>query len=371
MILFLTRKYPPMIGGMERLSYRLTQEIARQRPARIISWGGSQRWLPLAAPTLAIRALTPALSASKRALVSIVHVGDPMLAHVGLMVGATYGVPVVCTAHGLDVTWPFRPYQQLVPPALRRLDHVVAISESTARECAARGVDPARLSVIPVGVDLPANLPDRPTARRLLKENGIQIDGWPVILTVGRLVRRKGVRWFLDSAYAQVLERLPRAHYVITSDGPERAAIDEIVRTRFAGRVSVLGRVSDEVKDLLFRAADCFLMPNLAVTGDMEGFGIVAVEAAAYRLPVVAAAIEGIQDSVVPGVTGRIVTPGDRDGFVESLCDILRQPAERESLGLAARRHVAERLAWRTIADQYLTVFDRVIAGQDRNHRKL
>jgi glycosyltransferase involved in cell wall biosynthesis len=100
---------------------------------------------------------------------------------------------------------------------------------------------------------------------------------------------------------------------------------------------------------MLYNASDIFIMPNMTVPGDMEGFGIVALEAGSCGLPVIASNIEGIQDAVIDGKTGYLVREGDVEGFLRGIRDMNLKKAD-------VRREVASRYNWKTISGEYFRV---------------
>ena len=108
---------------------------------------------------------------------------------------------------------------------------------------------------------------------------GYDLRGKKVLLTVGRLVKRKGVAWFVEN----VAPRLGEGYvYVVVGAGPERDAIANAVRrNHLTGRVVLAGPQPDSIRNLLFHSAHAFIMPNILVVGDIEGFGIAALEAGA------------------------------------------------------------------------------------------
>ena len=123
--------------------------------------------------------------------------------------------------------------------------------------------------------------------------------------------------WFAE----KVMPRLEGSYlYVVAGEGPERGTIQKIVdRCNLQGRVLLLGEVSDEDRKLLYNASDIFIMPNITVPGDVEGFGIVALEAGSCGLPVVASNIQGLRDAVINGKTGYLIQVGDVEGFLERI----------------------------------------------------
>jgi glycosyltransferase involved in cell wall biosynthesis len=177
----------------------------------------------------------------------------------------------------------------------------------------------------------PAGLAGRPEARAAIRRGLSLADDQVVLLTLGRLVRRKGVRWFTEFVLPQLGEHV---HYVVAGEGPE----EELIRAAAGAagvstRLHLLGRVADGEREELLTGADVFLQPNIPVPGDIEGFGLVTVEAAMRGTPVVAAKLEGIQDAVVNSRTGILLPPADAAAWVSELNGLLAVPLELRALG--------------------------------------
>lgn len=360
-LLFITRKHPPSVGGMQRLSYQLITHMRQRAHVSAVTWGGSQKLLPFFLPY----ALAKSIPAGRRG-VDLVHAGDPVVAPIGWILKRLFSVPVVVTAHGLDITLPFAPYQWFIPNVLRDLDRIVCISRSTLGACIDRGIPSQKCVVIHPGVDVPSAIPSRERARRklshILKR---ELRGETVLLTVGRLVPRKGVHWFVECVLPQVLTAKPGVCYVIVGQGPSAARIHSAAgRPGVKGKVFSLGQVSDDDLAHIYAAADLFVMPNLPVPGDMEGFGLVALEAAARGLPVLASNLEGIRDAVVPGRTGQLLEPSNADAWVTGVLEALERPSALHRIAQVAPLAVGQRFAWETMADAYEDLFHQLIREQ-------
>jgi len=355
-VLYITRKYPPAVGGMQRLSFQLVGHLKRYTEVRAITWGRSQ-WL---LPWFLFRALMQGLVQARE--VDLLHAGDPLVAPVVWLLGRLYHLPTVVNVHGLDLTFNFPGYQAFMPRLLRRFTRVVCISEATYAEALARGLAPERCRMIHPGADLPDQLPERSLARAYIASRlGISLNQQQVWLTVGRLVPRKGAVWFCE----QVLPRLREATdfvYLIVGDGPEAARVrDRVARPDLAGRVFWLGRVSDAELHQLYAGADAFIMPNIPQPHDREGFGLVAVEAAMHHLPVIAARLEGIQDAVIEGKTGYLLPPAEAPAWADFLRHCLAEPQRLESLRADARAAVVERFGWDRMAQRYLDLYREIV----------
>ncbi len=135
------------------------------------------------------------------------------------------------------------------------------------------------------------------------------------------------MRWFVDT----VLPELPLSvHYVIAGTGPEAQAIRDAARRHaLENRVHLLGRVDDNFRENVLRGSDVFVQPNVPVDGDMEGFGLVTIEAALRGTPVLAADLEGLRDAVVTGHTGILLPPADVGAWT---AEVTRLVSERTTL---------------------------------------
>jgi len=354
MLLFITRKYPPSVGGMQKLSYQLTTEISRREKARIISWGQSQRWLPF----FLLLAFAQAAWMLTRGAITLIHISDSLLAPLGVLLRLLGRVPVVANAHGLDVIYPHPLYQLVIPWCLRRLDCVICNSQYTRGECLKRGISGDRCVVIPLGINVEEYKPVLSPEMR--QRFGLNLNGRHILLTVGRLVPRKGIAPFVSQVLPLLRQRRDDWVYLVVGDGPERTAIEAAAAAHELGdKVRLLGQVSEEELKAAYALADLFVMPNVPVAGDAEGFGMVTLEARAAGLPVVAADLEGIRESIENEEDGLLVPPGDYTAYVQAIDRLLgKEPSPAEAQ--RRRERVAARYAWPRIAARYLEVFRQV-----------
>jgi glycosyltransferase involved in cell wall biosynthesis len=344
-----------MVGGMETFSAGVWRSVARTWPdGRLIANGGTQRNLPWWLPVAMAR--TAYLVARRK--VDFVLVGDALAYTVMAPLLRLLRVPHATLVMGLDITWQYRAYRFVAHRALRRAPSVIAISSATAEtaEVVAR-VAPERIHVVRLGVPVPDEEVDRAVARKELNRWLGLADDRAVLLTVGRLVRRKGARWFVE----HVLPALPPdVVLLVAGDGVERAALEEAAARRDLGdRVRLLGRVSDDERELLFRGVDAFVQPNVHVPNDMEGFGLVTIEAAVRDALTLASGIEGIRDAVIDGETG-VLLPAERpDAWVERLRALLADRAEMARLGAAYGRRARELYSEDAMAAGLAAILDR------------
>jgi glycosyltransferase involved in cell wall biosynthesis len=231
---------------------------------------------------------------------------------------------------GKDVVWDNKIYRAIVHPPLRRASRVLAISHATRDSTIGFGVRSERVHVVRLGVEIPPITPNDAVQARDSLRNRLAIPGQAVVLLAfGRLVRRKGVAWFVSEVLPQLN---PQTILLIAGDGEDRPAVEEaIAASGAADRVRMLGQVSDHERDELMAGADLMVQPNIHVHGDMEGFGLVTVEAAMRFTPVVAADLEGLRDAVIDSGTGFLLPSGVAETWVQRLNELM---ADREKLSV-------------------------------------
>lgn len=314
-LLYITRKYPPMVGGLEKLSYALAKEFSQNTNTTLITWGKSQKYLPYFILVAIIKSLY-FIPAKK---IDHIHIGDGLLSPLGLLLKTLFGTKTSITIAGLDVTFDFPGYQTIVPKCISQLDNVICISESTLEECVKRNIPKEKCYVIPCGV-YPEDWKIKATKNDLREIVGLNLAGKKIIITVGRLVKRKGVYWFIKN----VLPKLDKdIIYLVIGDGSEKVRIKELIQeSNMQERVLLLGKISDENLKIIYNTADFFVMPNIKVDNNIEGFGIVAVEASSAGLPVIASDMEGISNAVIDKQTGRLVKSMDVECFIKTIEDI-------------------------------------------------
>jgi phosphatidylinositol alpha-1,6-mannosyltransferase len=155
-----------------------------------------------------------------------------------------------------------------------------------------------------------------------------------------------------------VLPRLPQDVEFRVVGAPWNAR--EVAALRAAPRTAYLGRVPDAELQLLRRQATVTVMPNRSAgAGDIEGFGLAALEAVAGGSFLVAAGIEGIVDAVVDGTTGFLLPAGDAEAWASKLTELLDWPAAARAQFLAqARQVLAAQFSWHRVAAQTLAAID-------------
>lgn len=361
-VLLISSDFPPVPGGQSRYLYDLwsclpadqvvvlaprisgAAAVDRQLACRVVRVA-----LPLGLGTTAkvfrtLKLWWWAWRLCRSLPVRCVHCGQLFSAGVvGLACYLLRGIPYIPYVHGADLLG-YRnrfPWGGILGQILQRAQRVVANSAFTGRAVQACGVSQQRIAVLNPAIDLErfAHLPSREEQRRRRRW-----EGRLVVLSVGRLVERKGQDMVIRALPA-VAARLPQVRYAIGGAGPCRAALEQLAgEVGVAERVEFLGFVPEGELPGLYGAADLFAMPSreLPAVGDVEGFGIVFIEANAAGLAVLGGRSGGVEDAVVDGGTGVLVDPSDPGAVAEGLIRLLADPELRARLARqgAARARV-------------------------------
>jgi phosphatidylinositol alpha-1,6-mannosyltransferase len=293
----------------------------------------------------------------------VVYLQDGLLAPLGWAVSRIARLPTTITIHGLEVTYDGSLYRRLVLPFIAKQTRIVAVSHATKRAAEAR-LGPMGAVVIHNGVADEFFDPsaDRSVLAALLEADAgwttEEFDSMKILHTAGRLIDRKGVLWFVENVVPRLVAGRDDLFYFVSGAGPQARALEAaIVRLGLEHSVALLGRVPDELRDALYNCADVFVMPNIPTEHDMEGFGLVALEAASCGTPVVAARTGGIVDAVIDGETGFLVPPGDAAAFIEKLRQVLdHPPLAREDV----RSATIARYSWSSAARGYARLFQEL-----------
>ena len=250
------------------------------------------------------------------------------------------GCKVMIYAHGEELTgWGRGRKFQAMCFALRHADKVLANSDFTRDTLVSLiGVSPERIAVIYPTVDIEGMRPGLPHDD-LLAGLGLG-KGQPLVLSVGRLMRRKG--------FDQVIRSLPYlkqqgldVHYALIGVGEDWDYLQDLANELgVSDHLHLLGHVKAEDLPRWYNACTLFAMPNRDINGDTEGFGLVYLEAGACEKPVLAGLAGGTGSAVVDGVTGFRVDGENLEAVQQAIASLLQDPAMANEMGRKARERV-------------------------------
>jgi glycosyltransferase involved in cell wall biosynthesis len=314
--------------------------------------------------TILANALALSRIARKRG-VQLIHARSRAPAWSGLMAARMAGVPFVTTYAGIYNA--SNPLKRFYNSVMTRADAVIANSQWTAAHVLAEHrIDPAKLIVIPRGVDLgrfdPAGAsPDRVAG---LRAEWSATDGDTVVLLPGRLTRWKG-HLVLIAALAHLAQqnRLANIRAVLVGDAQGRAAYEAELRNAISasglgGKVRIVGHTGD--MPLAYLAADIVVSASI----DPEAFGRVAAEGGAMGRPVIATDHGGARETVVDGISGLLTAPGDALALADAIARLAAMDAATLShMGSAGRAHIVERYSLERMCADTIALYRKLIPG--------
>lgn len=377
-VLWLTNDLPPRAGGIEQFVGNLLERVHPEstvvvgpaargtdraeaeghdasRPYRTVRLGGA------VLPTLTTARRTVAVARDHRAEVVVLGASWP-LGELAPRLGRELGVPVVALSHGLEAGLAKVGLGRLIRRSTRGLAALTTISGFTQRSLAPH-VRAARLRRLPPGVDVERFRPDV-DGGRLRAAWGVPADV-PLVVCLSRLVRRKGQDVLLD-VWPEVRRRHPEAWLVVVGEGPLGGELERRARALGAGgHVRLTGRIAWEDLPAAYAAADLFAMPcrTRAAGTDVEGLGIVFLEAQASAVPVVVGRSGGAPEAVQDGISGTVVDGSDPAAVARAIDRWLAEPQARRAAGLAGRAWVEQRWSWHAIAATFRDLLDEVVAA--------
>jgi len=268
------------------------------------------------------------------------------------LVSKVTGVPYFQAVHGTEVM------RANLGPGLRwlfaltagRARKLIALGEYEGVLLGRLGIPQDRVIVVPEGVDPEEYLADRVPDRGKTIRRKYGLDGRKVILTVGRLVRRKGHDMVIR-ALPQVLETVPEVVYLIVGRGSEQDDLRQLAEEMgVQDKVIFAGFVPDEELLAYYELCDAFIMMSREEQDDVEGFGIVFVEANACGKPVIGGRSGGVSHAIQDGITGVLVDPCDVGAIRSALVEVLTNHEFAARLGGNGRRRVEQELNYAVIA---------------------
>ncbi len=360
-ILYFVERFWPLIGGVEVMSARLVPMLAERGHDIVVVTDQECSSLPERelygqVPVVRFPVVGPikdrdieSLAAARRKMKDVVREHRPDLIHATFtgpgvwLLPAEASTPLVLSFHGSWHTIPFD--TGLFGRVLDRAAWITACSQDALAELLAKI---PRLescsSVILNGLDAADD-----------KEPSDPPPGSPILFCSGRVVEDKGFDVVID-ALAHIVPERPDVRMLIAGDGPERAALTERAAARgLSKHVEFPGWVSPREAHRLLERASIVLVPSR-----LEGFGLVALEAALMARPVIAAAVGGLPEAVDDGVTGVLVPQDDVPAMVAAIQRLLDDPDLARAMGRAGRTRALELFSARRHADDWDALYRRI-----------
>jgi phosphatidylinositol alpha-1,6-mannosyltransferase len=374
-VLIVTPEFPPQTGGIGTHCFEMATHWSSRAEITVLAPGGHQRHprnLPyrvLATPTggsrvsrllgtrrqvsrvLRERNVDVVYVAHWRASGIAVRLADPLRRLVPRYVQAVHGseVLMLLTRPGASAALLRRLFQL----ATSKVDTFVALGAHQGHLLERLAVDHRRIVVSPEGVDVTRfERVDGQVLGEVRARHGLE--GRHVMLTVSRLVERKGHDMVIRALPA-ILDAVPDTVYLVVGRGPRESFLRELAHdTGVTANVVFCGAVPDRELAAYYTACDVFVMPSREVDGDVEGFGITFMEAAACGKPSVGGRTGGIAEAVLAGETGLLVDPNSPHEIADAVVSLLTDADLANRMGMAGKRRVVSHFQYAQIADDLL-----------------
>ncbi len=279
----------------------------------------------------------------------IIHANWTLSGFVSWISAPWHKKPYLVTVQGSDIFQasqiPF--IKQASVLSLRRAKRILALSQSLARGVISLGIDPRQIDVIPNGVDIRQFHPS---------DNPRQ----PIILFVGSLIERKGVRYLIQ-AFAKITNKFPKMQLVIVGEGFQKGELIELaIKNDVYEKTNFIGAQSPQQVLNWMQQAQVFVLPSLE-----EGLGVVLLEALACGTPCIGSRVGGIPD-VITSQTGFLVAPENSDALATALTCLLIDHVMWEEMSLNARHRAVHQFCWSVIAKRIIHSYSLIIGKAQR-----
>lgn len=359
-ILLITRNLPPLVGGMERLNWHMADELAKQADVLAIGPSGAAVLKPQSV-TLVEVPLKPlslflltsfckGLWITLRCKPDVILAGSGLTAPIAWLLSKLCGARSAAYLHGFDITVNHGLYRRLWRPTFKKMDQVIVNSTPTQALAIASGVSQSKISIVYPGVSV-AEKP-QPAERISAFRERHGLTGKKVLLSVGRLTTRKGLREFVEQAMPIIVQAEPDSVLVVIGEAPKNSlgastqSVESIQaqakQSGVAEHIRFLGVITDQsLLATAYEAADLHVFPVRHIPDDPEGFGMVAIEAAAHGLPTVAFSTGGIIDAVRHGDSGYLAETNNYTELSQHALELLQNPMAIEHI-----QDFAQGFAW-------------------------
>jgi phosphatidylinositol alpha-1,6-mannosyltransferase len=385
-ILFITHKYPPSIGGMEKQSYELIYGTSKKYKVHKLVYDNKSSKLIF---------LLTLHSQIKRILkenpnISIIHLNDGLMVFFAFAIRKITTISIIATIHGLDIVFPNKLYQKIMIKRFKKLDGIIAVSQATANECIKRGFCKENVFVVKNGVDTTLSDININTnyISNLGKKLNVNLQNKKLLVSIGRSVKRKGFSWFLNNILPKleknvvyliigpqqkrikilhfILKLLPNnlSHQIclLLGLGIDEYAIQQALKKpELKNRAFYLGKLPFEDMIQILYSSDIYIMPNIKVNGDAEGFGLVAIEASICGLTVLASDLEGIKDAISNEANGFLLPPENETVWIQKIESLLKDKNLLNTFGEGAKKYTLENYSLEKMVNGYIHIFRKFI----------
>ncbi len=385
-ICFVSAHFPPDVGGIQNYTLEVATRLARQHPGFFLATMPAKQRRSASAENVAFPVHRVGLRLDELALSGVPgllrlcrkHRPDAALAAHWAPAAALatvrrltgYPRRIVTVSHGKDaVQMPFaarspagRFYAHTRRRGLGQSDALIAVSRFVAHNLTRAGYPESRITVVNNGVSAARfSASDGATAKQALG-----LEGKTVLLSAARLIPRKGLDLSLRAfALARAAEPNRALHHVIVGSGKEEAALRALAQELgLSTHVTFAGEVGYAAMPAYYHACDIFMLLPRDLPGDVEGFGLVFLEAGACGKPVIGARAGGVVDAIDDARTGLLIAPDSPQAAASALLALPRDPERAHALGDEGRRQALGPRSWDAACTQIADILCAALPGK-------
>ncbi|MFA6271525.1 MAG: glycosyltransferase family 4 protein [Patescibacteria group bacterium] len=272
---------------------------------------------------------------------------------VALIINYLFKIPYIVSTHAMDITIlessPRKTW--LAKKILNRSTQIITVSHYTKSKITDLGIVENKIIIISPATDI---LEHSTNDQRKELSDKYHLHNKRILLTVGRIIERKGHMDVLK-ALPDIIKLVPNVNYVITSEGPYKAVLEDyILKNNLENHVTFIGTISRDELPSLYQLSELFVMPTrVLANNDVEGFGIVYLEANAFGIPVIAYNSGGVSDAVLHKKTGLLVEPKKPSEIAKCVINLLGDTAYAKQLGEQGKKRVKEQFGWNAKAQAF------------------
>ncbi|MCE9643614.1 MAG: glycosyltransferase family 4 protein [Candidatus Andersenbacteria bacterium] len=351
-IWIIAENWPPRVGGIERYITGIAESLAKhEHDITVFAPPGSAKmsgvsviasriFWPIIKPSWMPFALYLLVRAMMQKPDAIICGKTLFEGRVARIVKKILGAPYIVCTYGMEIaTWKSNiKTSTQASHVLHDAAFVLVMNKQTKESVITLGAHEERVMFMYPGIDTD-KLDQKNNPDDVLKKYDITA---PYILTVSRLVKRKGIDDLLRAM------AIIKKSIVVVGDGPERSNLEQLAQ-KLDIDAKFLGAISDEDVHALYSRAQLFALTPKELPGDYEGFGIVYNEAAYFGLPVIGTNTGGVPEAVQDGVTGILAQPGDTTSISQAITTLLENPDKAKHYGEMGKQRVTAEFTWNSI----------------------
>jgi len=356
--LLITIDFPPQTGGVANYLSNFSQNLPADKIVVLANktehsqhFDGQQKYKIIREKLLFTYFWPQWLKASKiiKNIIAQEKTEQIIISHVLPMgyIALILNLPFIVILHGYDIvlakqsSWK----KYWLKKILSKSKHIIVNSHFTENQVLELGIDQEKTTIVYPCPNISPKFLNETEKQIILHD--LNLFHKKILLSVGRLVNRKGFDLVIKSL-PEVIKKIPNLIYLIVGNGPERKNLEELTeKLRVADHVTFLEDIKDSNLPCYYDLANIFIMPTRTIeNADVEGFGIVYLEANLFGKPVIAAKTGGVQDAVIDGQTGILVSPENVQEITQVILRLFNDPNLMSKLGTQGKNRVLQEFQW-------------------------